>query len=195
MQQISLEQEVKHFLTTKEVDFQDNSSSYRQLDFVILSKDEPFFYLEVKEKQRRYNMKNWPPFAREADLFILDDLTVRKCLAHAPRSGILVRDSVTRLYIFFSVMDLALMPKMRVNRDIHRTRADVKGKWLVNLQNGVRAGNIEEAFTTIRAYLEQIDTTLFTARECYGDYVDEKIVGGGITRKPAYWERDVRSTR
>jgi hypothetical protein len=191
----SLEQEVKRFLHKKKVDFQDNSASYTLLDFVILFKGEPYFHLEVKEKQRRYNTKNWPPFAEEADLFILDDLTVRKCLAHAPRSGVLVRDNVRGAYFFFSVIDLALMPRQRVNRDIRRKASAVKGKWLVNLRNGARAGNMEEAFAAVRAYVEALDDYLFTTTECYGDYVDEEVVSAGIVRKSSYWDRDVQSTR
>lgn len=151
--------------------------------------------LEVKEKQRRYNAKNWLPFVKESDLFILDDLTVRKCLVHAPRRGILVRDGVNQVYVFLSVMDLALMPKMRVNRAIRRKRDGVKGKWLLNLQNGARAKSVGDAFATIRSYLEEIDATLLTALPCYGDYVDEDVVSGGATRRPSYWVKDVASTR
>jgi len=199
MNSTSLEQEVKRFLNEKKVSFEDNSASYTHLDFVILFKGEPYFYLEVKEKRRRYNAKNWPPFAEEVDLFIIDDLTVRKCLAHAPRSGVLVRDSGRDngqdAYFFFSVIDLALMPRLRVNREIRRKASGVKGKWLINLRNGVRAGNIEGAFAALRAYVEKLDDDLFTATECHGDYVGEEVAVGGTVRKSFYWNRDVQSTR
>jgi hypothetical protein len=151
--------------------------------------------LEVKEKRQAYNPRNWPPFAPEADLFILDDLTVRKCLAYAPRAGILVRDNLQRFYCFFSVIDLALMPKVRVNRAIERQMQDVKGKWLINLQNGARAASLEGSFAHLQHYLQELPTILFEHHPCYGQYVGEEIGSGGVVRHPGHWDTDVQSTR
>lgn len=192
----SFEQEIKTYFDQQGIRFSDDSSAYKKLDFTIHDKiGQPTFYLDVKEKRQKYNMKHWFPFAPEADLFVLDDLTVRKCLAHAPQSGVLIRDNIRKRYYFFSVVALALMPRMRVNRPINRNKPEVKGKWLVNLRNGKKSLSLEKAVFNIRFYLRDLNTTLFETLECYGDYVDEKIEEGGILRKPAHWDEDVKSTR
>jgi len=193
---ISFEQEIKKFFAQKAIKFSDASSSYDQLDFTIYDRQEqPSFHVDVKEKRQKYNLKNWPQFAPEADLFVLDDLTVRKCLAHAPQSGILIRDNLREKYIFFSVVDLALMPRLRVNRPINRNQPDVKGKWLINLQNGKSTSSLDKAIFNIRYYLRDMNVILFDTLECYGNFVDEKIEIGGVVRKPIYWDKDVKSTR
>lgn len=193
---ISFEQEIKNYFAQENIQFSDGSSSYDQLDFTINDKHgQPVFHLDVKEKRQKYNLMNWPKFAPESDSFILDDLAVRKCLAHAPKSGILVRDNIRERYFFFSVIDLALMPRKRVNRPINKNQPDIKGKWLVNLRNGKEAKSLDEAISHIRHYLRDMDTCLFESLECYGDYAGEKVAVGGIVRKPEHWDKDVQSTR
>jgi hypothetical protein len=191
----SLEQEVKQCLSDNGVSFLDRSDSFKDPDFTILLNGSPYFHLEVKEKRQKYNMKNWPRYIEEPDLFILDDLTVRKCLAYSPKSGIVIRDNLRELYSFFSVVDLALMPRRRLNHRIELTIPAWKGKWLINLNHGLNAGTIEEIFSGIRQYVETSDRILFETIECYGQYEGEEIARGGITRKPADWDTDVEATR
>jgi len=193
---ISFEQEIKKYFAKQGIKFDDASASYKRLDFTIYDKhDQPSFHLDVKEKRQKYNLKNWPEFAPEPDLFVLDDLTVRKCLAHAPQSGILIRDNLREKYIFFSVVDLALMPRLRVNRPINRNQPDVKGKWLINLKNGKSASSLDKAIYNIRYYARDMDVILFDTLECFGNYADEKIEISGIVRKASYWDQDVKATR
>jgi hypothetical protein len=128
-------------------------------------------------------------------LFILDDLAVRKCLAHAPQSGILIRDNIRERYFYFSIVDLSLMPRKRVNRPINKNQPDIKGKWLINLCNGKEAQSLDKAISHIRQYLQDLKTVLFEVLECYGNYVDENIDIGGIVRNPSHWDTDVQSTR
>jgi hypothetical protein len=80
---ISFEQEVKAYLDQNDIGYNDGSSSYKHVDFTILLNGASPFYLEVKEKRQKYNLANWPHFTLEERLFIVDDLTVRKCLANA----------------------------------------------------------------------------------------------------------------
>jgi hypothetical protein len=193
---ISMEQEIKTYFAQKEIPFSDNSASYEDLDFTILDRNGlPLFRLDVKEKRQRYNMQNWPAFAPEADLLILDDLSVRKCLAYAPQSGILVRDNLVQRYLFFSVIDLALMPRQRVNRPINRTQPERKGKWLLNANNGVSSPSLHHAIDQIQDYLDNLDTTILTLTACYGNYVDETIDSAGIVRNSSHWDTDVQRTR
>ncbi len=195
MNNLSIEQAVKQHLERSGQRFVDNTAAFDALDFTIMLGESAVFYLEVKEKRRPYNQANWPVFAPEADLFILDDLTVRKCLGYAPRAGVLVRDNMRSSYYFFSVIDLALMPRLRVNRSIQRNAADLKGKWLVNLQNGFQADNLADAFAHLNRYVKELPSILCEWHACYGDYVDEAIGSGGIVRNPTHWESDIQATR
>lgn len=192
----SFEHEIKAFFLREKIRFVDASSSYDRLDFTIQDKSgQPAFHLDAKEKRQRYAMANWPKFARESDLFILDDLTVRKCLAFAPRSGVLIRDNIRNAYIFFSVVDLALMPRKRVNRIIDNRKTEVKGKWLINLRNGRTFSSLDDSILHIRRFTRDLNGILFDTLECHGEYVEERVELGGATRKPSHWEEDIRSTR
>jgi len=192
---LSLQQEVRDYLKRQQADFSDNTKSFKDLDFTISSHGDPIFQLEVKEKRKAYNASHWPTEIPEADLFILDDLTVRKCISHAPRCGVLVRDSAQTRYCFFSVVDLAMMPRQRVNRAINNRKQALKGKWLISLKDGVPANNLEDAFEHIRSYLRTLDEILFERLECHGQYAGETVALAGITRQPRHWVSDVRDTR
>lgn len=195
MTSLSVEQEVKRYLERAAIRYTDNTTSFKKPDFTLWLQPETPFFLEVKEKRQAYNPNNWPHFAPEADLFILDDLTVRKCVGYAPRAGVLVRNNLQAGYYFFSVIDLALMPRLRVNRPINRNAPELKGKWLINLQNGFAAVTLAQAFTHIHRYLADLPTILFDHHPCYGDYVGEQIDSGGVERNPAHWTTDVQATR
>ncbi len=194
--QQSFEQEIKNYLVQKNIKFTDGSSSYNQLDFTIHDKSgNPVFHFDAKEKRPKYALADWPKFAAEPDLFVLDDLAVRKCLAYVPKSGILIRDNLRDVYFFFSTIDLALMPKKRVNRPINRNQPDLKGKWLINLRNGKESKSLHATISYISSFLRDLDVSVFKMLECYGNYVDENIDVGGVARKPSHWDTDVQSTR
>ncbi len=195
MPPLSIEREVKRHCELAGWAFEDQTTSYKKPDFAITFAAQSTFFLEVKEKRQAYNPANWPTVTPEAELFILDDLTVRKCLGHAPHSGVLVRDNRHERYLFFSIVDLALMPKIRVNRPIRRNSPDLKGKWLINLQNGQVAVTLDLAFAHIQRYLQELPTILVDYPACYGHYVDETVGSGGIERQPKHWDADIDATR
>jgi hypothetical protein len=190
----SFQQEIRDFLTNRCVGFEDHSESYKELDFVI-NFSGVIFHLDVKEKIQKYQTANWPKTMPESEMFILDDLSVRKCLAYAPNSGILIRDNLNSQYYFFSVVDLALMPKTRVNRQINKNQQGQKGKWVINLRNGIGFSSSEDAIDYLNKFIGEMDTVLFDALECYGSYVNEKVDKAGIPRKPAHWDIDVTLTK
>lgn len=196
MNRPSVEQELKQYLIHAGFRYSDHTDSYSKPDFTLwLQADHPFF-LEVKEKRQPYNPHNWPTTrAPEAELFILDDLTVRKCLGYAPRAGVLVRDHLPARYFFFSIIDLALMPRQRVNRPIRRNAPELKGKWLINLGNARRAATLDQVLAQIHHYVQDLPHLLADHHACYGDYVDEAIGSGGIERHAGHWDDDIRSTR
>lgn len=192
---LSVEQEVRLLLDRTRLRYSNQTDSFKRSDFTVWLSEKTVFFLEVKEKRQPYNASNWPAFAPEPALFILDDLTVRKALSVAPRAGILVRDNTQGRYHFFSVVDLALMPRVRVNRQINRQSPELKGKWLIDLRNSVTTTTLDASFAQIRSYVDNLNQILFGYKPCYGQYVGEQIGSGGIERQPGHWDVDVQETR
>ena len=113
----------------------------------------------------------------------------------APNAGIIVRDNLRRLYFFFDVVRLFLMPRWRVNRSIEYNSPAIKGKWLVDLRNGVECASLLEAFEKIAEYYDAQELIFHKHLACYGDFVGETVGEGGIARKPEHWLKDRDATR
>jgi hypothetical protein len=193
---LSFEQEIKAYLKAQHLEYKDNSSSFKRLDFSVVLDANWTFYFDAKEKRQQYNLQNWNLAAeQEEHTFILDDLAARKILAYAPWSGMVVRDNLRGGYFFYSVLDLFLMPKTRTNRPIHKEVKAFKGKWVIDLRNGVRCASMTEVFAVIRKYIAHREEFFLTQPDCFGDYMGEGIGLSGEVRKPAYWEIDVKETR
>lgn len=193
----SFEAEIRQYLSSRQVAFEDHCTSLRLLDFRFREPQTQIqFSFDAKEKRQHYNLKNWPQAnIPEAYLFIIDDLAARKILAFAPNSGLAVRDNLHRSYYFFSVVDLYLMPKMRVNRTIRRAVETQKGKWLIDLRHGQRCGNLPELFQAIKSFLANRQAIFGEILECYGYYPGEEVSHGGIPRRPGHWDVDIKGTR
>jgi hypothetical protein len=71
----------------------------------------------------------------------------------------------------------------------------LKGKWLINLQNGAGASTLDQAFAQIQHYLAGLPAILFEHHPCYGQYVGEQISSGGVERNPIHWTTDYQETR
>jgi hypothetical protein len=190
----SFQQEIRDLLANSHIRFEDHSESYKELDFAI-NFNGMVFHLDVKEKIQKYQIANWPKIMPEREMFILDDLSVRKCLAYAPNSGILIRDNLMGQYYFFSVVDLALMPRTRVNRQINKNQSGRKGKWVINLRNGKEFNSSKDAIAYLNRFIGRMGEILFDVLECYGNYVNEKVNKAGIPRKPGHWDNDVKLTK
>ena len=193
---LSLEQEIKEFLKLHGTQYQEGCNEFDKLDFCIHSQQRGDFHFDAKEKIQNIQPANWPDIGvPEEFFFILDDLAARKTLLKSPRSGIVVRDNLNSIYYFFSIVDLFLMPRVRVNRRIERNIPTLKGKWLVDLRNGTKARNLQEVFKAIAQYTDSFDEIFQNTLECYGSNNGEIIRQGGITRRPEHWNKDVSSTR
>jgi hypothetical protein len=193
----SLESEFKNYFTQHQIPYEDHITSLKKLDFSFGDpKAKTYFCFDVKEKRQHYTTRNWQQITiPEEHLFILDDLAARKILVFAPNSGLVIRDNIHQKYYFFSVVDLYLMPKKRVNRAIKKQVETKKGKWLIDLRNGRSCSNLTEIFESIESYLKDRENIFLQTLECYGNYYEEEIGQGGITRKPGHWEIDVKGTR
>lgn len=182
----------------KQLLFEDHSASFKMPDFRLLKYCEGRdLFIDVKEKRQKINLKNWDLVSgeKEAFTFIIDDLAARKMLAYAPFSGLVVRDNLCKSYYWFSILDLFLMPKVRINRPLEKHTKTVKGKWLIDFRNGKKAESLEDIFKEIDSYLDHRLESYTQVLACFGDYVDESIVTQGEVRKPAHWEIDVKATR
>ncbi|MFQ5446669.1 MAG: hypothetical protein ACE5FF_07030, partial [Saprospiraceae bacterium] len=185
----SFEQEIKTFLRDRNLEYKDNSSSFKRLDFSVVLDEQWTFYFDAKEKRQQYNLHNWNLTPEQQEhTFIMDDLAARKILAYAPWSGMVVRDNLRENYYFFSVLDLFLMPKIRANRPIHKAKKALKGKWVIDLRNGVICASMTEVLAVIKKYIAHREELFLHQLDCYGDYTGEDIGLSGEVRKPAYWE-------
>ena len=192
---LPFETELRDFLLQKNARFIDQTKGFYDADFALMLSDGARFALEVKEKRQSYTVAAWPQATPEAHMFILDDLTVRKCLGFAPRAGIAVKDVVGKRFSFFSVIDLALMPRVRVNRRIERNRPELKGKWVIDLRNGRQATTLDDLLAHLQSYLGNLHSILYDLHPCYGSYIGESVGEGGITRRPDHWTQDVQNSR
>lgn len=192
----SFEQEIKYVLRSQQLDFTDNSESFNQLDFTVKLSGDWQFHFDAKEKRQPYNLQSWQLLPdQEPHTFIIDDLAARKILAYAPYSGMVVRDNLRGGYYFFSVLDLFLMPKTRVNRPIHKEHPGWKGKWLIDLRNGRKCGSMAEVLGQLDRFIEKREAIFLHIRECYGVYQGESIGQRGEVRRLEHWDVDVKETR
>ncbi|MCB0517605.1 MAG: hypothetical protein H6577_22080 [Lewinellaceae bacterium] len=192
----SFEQEIKAFFKKNNLEYKDNSSSFKRLDFSVQLDEQWKFHFDAKEKRQHYNLSNWHLSKdQEPHTFIMDDLAARKILAYAPYSGMVVRDNLLGGYYFFSVIDLFLMPKTRVNRPIHKEQEGLKGKWIIDLRNGRKCATMLEVLALFRRFIEKREDIFINILECFGNYQGENIGQRGEVRRPEYWDIDVKETR
>ncbi|MCU0348643.1 MAG: hypothetical protein MUC59_17020 [Saprospiraceae bacterium] len=192
----SFEQEIKAFLLTKKLEYKDSSSSFKRLDFSVRLDETWTFHFDAKEKRQKYNLHNWKlPADQEPHTFIIDDLAARKILAFGPYSGMVVRDNLLGGYYFYSVLDLFLMPKTRVNRPIEKQQKALKGKWVIDLRNGTKCANLDEILRLFQQYIAKREDLFLNILECFGNYVGEDIGERGEVRRADYWDTDVKATR
>ena len=178
------------------LEYKDNSSSFKRLDFSVRLDETWTFHFDAKEKRQKYNLYNWKLSADEEQFtFIIDDLAARKILAFGPYSGMVVRDNLLGGYYFFSVLDLFLMPKTRVNRPIEKNAKAMKGKWVIDLRSGKKCATMDEVLQLFKLYIEKREDLFLNILDCFGNYHGEDIGERGEVRRPEYWETDVKATR
>ena len=106
MAHISFENSFREFLDSQplSIGYQDNSTSFTDLDFFLKIGDVSFA-LELKEKKQKYNLLDWEGVhIPEEHFMLIDELSVRKIVLSGAGAGLLVRDSV-RNRLFFLLHD------------------------------------------------------------------------------------------
>jgi hypothetical protein len=194
MAHISFENSFREFLSSLPliVEFDDNSQSFTDLDFILKIGDVSFA-LELKEKKQKYNLLDWEGVhVPEEHFMLIDELSVRKIALQGAGAGLLVRDSVRNKLFFFSMIDLLLMPhKKRFNRPMKLGHNEtLKDKWSLDLRNGQECVDFDAVMNVICCYANSIPALKQTS-SCLNVYQGETIIQGGITRTLDYLNKDV----
>jgi hypothetical protein len=109
-----------------------STSSTSRLDYQALGPGGRLIEIEVKAKRQSY--RGWSmyrPGVEEKDLFILDELALRKLVEAGRYAFLLVNDMPGSRWAVWSNPDLVLTPKARVSRQLSGGGV-VKGKVLIS---------------------------------------------------------------
>jgi hypothetical protein len=92
----------------------------------------PGLYLDVKEKRQPLTPR-WPlpPGTVEADAFVLDELSVRRAMQHAPHSYFILHDCPNNRWFLARSDEIVCADRERINRE--GATGVKKGKWVINL--------------------------------------------------------------
>lgn len=114
----------------------------------------PGFMLDIKEKRQRLSDR-WTvhaPAWDERDCFIIDELSIRRCLEKSvTETYFLLRDVPEGRMFICSALEVAMAERVRLDRQT--SPGNLKGKWLVNLQQFRRLPSVEQAYEFITADL------------------------------------------
>ncbi len=104
------------------------------LDFTVLGPGERLAQVELKAKHQPYRewAQLWPELA-ERDLFILDELALRRIVDAGRYGFLLVRDMPEDRWAVWSTTELVLATKVRVGRRLVTGVERTKGKVLIDL--------------------------------------------------------------
>ncbi|MEO1258351.1 MAG: hypothetical protein AAFZ15_06125 [Bacteroidota bacterium] len=169
----SLKKEIINYLKLQDIPFKENLSSNKKLDLSVRIKNKWTFHLEAEEKKKTYDIKSWN-LAKDQEpfTFIFDDLTARKILAYAPYSGMIVRDNLKNTFYLFSILDLFLMPKKRINQPVFKEKKLLKGKWIIDFRNGTECKFYDDIFHHLEKYIDERENIFLKSTGRYKDYVD-----------------------
>lgn len=95
------------------------TESSTELDFFI-----PSIVVEVKEKRQELNKRWWGGYGSGYDLFVIDELTVRKALKHWPYVWFVLRDVPAERILVASIAEI-------LSAERHRFDRNGKGKWVL----------------------------------------------------------------
>ena len=116
---------------------------FDRLDYTVATKRVPRAQVELKAKWQSY--RGWSkhrPDVDETDLFILDELALRRIISGGAYTHLIIYDHPASRWVLFGVADLVLAPKARVVRQLSGRRPTSKGKVLLDVNDGHNAGQL-----------------------------------------------------
>jgi hypothetical protein len=139
----------------------DWTASFDRLDFQLSCPGGQPLELEVKAKNQPLSA-TWRavrPDVDPRDLFVLDELAMRKLVDAGRRMFMIVRDAPRCCWFLWSAGDLAVASRVRHSRRLQKgTNPMVKGKLLLNLaEAGFRSPDLAEVIDTMAATAVHIE--------------------------------------
>ncbi|MDQ6616690.1 MAG: hypothetical protein M3083_18585 [Actinomycetota bacterium] len=139
----------------------DSTASFDRLDFALAGPGGRPIELEVKAKNQPLSA-GWRvlrPDVDPGDLFVLDELAMRKMVDAGRHAFMIVRDVPRDCWFLWSAGDLAVATRVRHSRRLQKgTTAMVKGKLLLNLaEAGYRAPALAEVVDTLATTAGDVD--------------------------------------
>lgn len=170
---------------------ENNTASYDDIDFVLMLNDNKVF-VDAKEKKTRYR-RGWVEYSNieEENLFILDELGIKKLFPHFPYFFVVIKDCNFGKYFLYNAFDLLCMERVRLNRKIIRRVEQLKGKWLISYKWGKEYSSL---FKLINALKDDLNLLPMRMKElpCYEvGKQPMRILDGKYSRFAKYWEKDI----
>src|SRR4051794_36418262 len=140
---------------------QTSTASYDRLDFQLLGPAEHLVELEVKGKRQPLSA-GWlglRPEVNPADLFVLDELALRKIVDAGRYAFLLVRDIPSARWVLWSAGDLHVASRVRHARRLDQGgRPLFKGKLLFDLSEaGYTTQSLPAALDTLAATVTRLE--------------------------------------
>lgn len=128
------------------------TASLDNLDFAVAGPGDRLGQVELKAKHQPYRgWANLRPDVAEQDLFILDELALRKIVDGGRYAYLVVADLPTRRWLVWSTLDLVLASKVRTVRALATGSARQKAKLLIDFREAAAQVADEHAAATIVA--------------------------------------------
>jgi hypothetical protein len=138
-----------------------STTSFDRLDFQVLSVTEQLVQIELKAKRQPLS-KGWRdlrPEVRPENLFVLDELALRKVVEAGRYAFLLVRDIPQARWVLWTVGDLLVAGRARHARTLDRgAGTHLKGKLLFDLSEaGFVTHDLGEALDAIERTTRRLD--------------------------------------
>jgi hypothetical protein len=158
-----IEAQVEHELVSHEQlsVLRSSTTSFDHLDFQILAPGERLVELEVKAKRQPLSAgwRDLRPEVDPADLFVLDELALRKIVDAGRYAFLLVRDIPRARWLLWSAGDLLVASRVRHVRQIQKGREPMrKGKLVFNLaEAGMSSYTLPQALDALTDTVAQLE--------------------------------------
>jgi hypothetical protein len=177
----AFEEAVKVGLAELHWEYQDNTTEHDRPDLYIFRQvrgERVRIAVELKEKRQHYRAR-WSEAAGipSAELLVVDEVSVRKLVAWAPRAHLLFWDDTRpdAPYVLYSIVDLICMPKVRVQRPIALNSPRLKAKWLLDRRHGREMADLKAAFAAIATYVDRDMWDHLRRLEAHGSFIGERL--------------------